>query len=492
MDILIKNGQVVDGSGAAAYRADVLVSGDRIRKIQPEMPVPEEGVQVIDASGCYVTPGFIDMHAHSDYILGTDGTMNEKLRQGVTTSLMGSCGLSAAPVNRRAVNFYRRFTKGMFGTTCPFTWNTMGEYLEHIRGMGLGSNVVAQVGFGNLRLMTMGVRPGRPSKAQIEKMKSLLAQSLDEGAHGLSTGIVYPPQLFASQEEITEVCRVVPRREDHIYTTHVRDELDKLVPAVQEAIDTARAAGVSLQISHHKAVMRENWGKVDVTLDMMQKARDAGMDVEADVYPYTAFSNIFVPTLTKAWPGMENEIIFLQMDNPKNRDIEGKTVAQALEIRRTTLRRLTLSLIASEGIAALPIAGFTCCEEDVRKVLCAPFVSLGSDGTEVANSRQHPRLYSTFVRFVRHYLLDEKIMPLEEGVRKMTGMAATKLRLKQRGLLREGYFADVVVFDPQTLRDNSRYDDPVHFPTGYRAVMVNGKVAVRDDARTDAMSGEVL
>jgi len=493
--IWIRNGRVVDGSGAPERTGDVLIDGDRIAEVGrlPPGRVDERdpALEIIDAAGKVVCPGFIDMHAHSDFSIPVGGgPMSEKLRQGVTTAVIGSCGLSAAPVNPRAVKFYRRFTAGMFGTECPFRWNSVGEYIRYLTEAGHAGNVVVQVGLGNLRLMVRGLLPGRPTAGQMKRMKETLARSLDEGARGFSTGLIYPPQKWTSREEIAELVGVLAGREEAIYSTHVRDEADRVEEAMREALDTARGAGVSLQISHHKAVFERNHGRVHKTMELLSRAREQGLDVETDVYPYNAFSNIILPFIFRYEPGLERSILFLSMKHHK--DLEGKTLAEAAAARRRDPRLLILSLALREGVSGMPIAGFMMSEDDVRFLLAHPLASIGSDGNECFGRRSHPRLYGTHARFIETYIVRERVVSLEEGVRKMTGMVAAKLRLKDRGLVRKGYHADLAVFDPENVRENTTYQDPVHYPTGFDAVIVNGRVAVRSDVQTPARAGRVL
>jgi len=493
--IWIRNGRIVDGSGAPERTGDVLIEGDRLAEVGEVAPGrvdPEDpALLIIDAAGKVVCPGFIDMHAHADFSVPVGGgPMTEKLRQGVTTAVIGSCGMSAAPVNPRTVRFYRRFTSGMFGTACPFRWGSVGEYIRYLAEAGHAGNLVVQVGMGNLRLMVRGLLPGRPTRGQMRRMKELLARSLDEGARGFSTGLIYPPQKWMSREETAELVGVLSGRDRVIYSTHVRDEADRVEEAMQEALDAARRAGVSLQISHHKAVLERNHGRVRKTMDMLSRAREQGVDVETDVYPYNAFSNIMLPFLLRYEPGLDRSILFLSMKHHK--ELEGKTLAEAAAMKRRDPRLLVLAMALREGIAGMPIAGFMMSEDDVRFLLGHPLVSIGSDGNECFGGRSHPRLYGTHARFIETYIVREKLVSLEEGVRKMTGMPAAKLRLEDRGLLRKGYHADVAVFDPGNVRENTTYQDPVQYPTGFDAVIVNGRVAVRGDAQTGARAGRVL
>lgn len=488
--ILIKGGTVIDGSGAPGRNADVLVEDEKIKEIgdisEDRVRQADPEARVIEAGGKVVCPGFIDIHAHSDFSAPVNGAMEEKIRQGVTTVVMGSCGFSGAPSSPRYVNYLNRYTGGMFGTECPFQWESMQEYLEYLVEKGIAANVVPQVGFGNLRVMTRGLVPGAPSEAQIGQMKSALSKALDEGARGFTTGLFYPPQSMATPEEVKELVGALAGR-DAVYATHVRNEVDELESAVREAIDTARGAGVSLQVSHHKAILQRNWGKVHGTIEIMEKARAEGLDIDTDVYPYTAFSNIIMPFFLKYEPGMEENILFLYMKHYK--ECEGKTLGEVMRMKRMGIKRLILTMALKEGFSGMPIAGFMVGEDDLNFLLAHPMVSIGSDGVESFGKKAHPRLWGTFPRMIEKYCRDDKLVTLEDAVRKMTSLAARKYNLKMRGELKERYYADIVVFDPENLRENTTYRDPLHFPTGFEAVIVNGKIAAYKDVQTGERAG---
>lgn len=491
--ILIKNGFVVDGSGAPGRDADVLIVDDRIKEIapnvMPEDKAAESGLSVIDAAGKVVCPGFIDMHAHSDFSITVDGSMKEKIRQGITTTLIGSCGFSAAPVTPRYEGFLKRFTAGMFGENLQFKWKSMGEYLEFIQNIGLGGNVVPQVGFSNLRTALAGMRPGGLKPEEVKKAADMLRQALDEGARGFSTGLFYPPQNMSKTEEIKELCAVLKGR-DVVYSTHLRNEMDNLEEAAAEAIETARETGASLQISHLKAIMNRNFGKVEKVIEMIDKARGEGVDVSTDVYPYNAFANIVIPFILKYEKGVEDKILFLYMK--RHPEFEGKTLAEVMKKTGLGARATVMKLSLTEGLAGMPVAGFLMDEKDVSFLVAHPDVIIGSDGVESYGKKTHPRLWGTFPRVLEKYCRNEKVITLEAAIRKMTSLPAEKLRLKQRGVLKENYFADIVVFDRDNVKENSTYDNPVKFPTGFEAVIVNGKIAAFKDVQAGARPGKVL
>lgn len=472
--------------------ADVLIRGDRIEEIGERLIPPEKerenGMTVIDAAGKVVCPGFIDMHAHSDFAIPSRGGMEEKIRQGITTAVIGNCGFSAAPAAPRYVSYLKKFTGGMFGDECEFSWSGMGEYLSLI-GKSLGANVVAQVGFANLRLAVVGMLASGLNEEQLRKATDMLRQALDEGARGFSTGLFYPPQSMSKEREIATLCEALKGR-DAIYSTHIRNEMDDVEGAASEAIRVAEICGVPLQISHLKSIMDRNRGKVEKVVALLEDARARGVDASADVYPYNAFANIALPLILKYEKGMEDRVLFLYMKH--NKEYEGKTLAQAMEMSGMGARGLVMKLAMREGLSGMPVAGFMMDESDVRFLVAHPLLSVGSDGVESFDKKTHPRLWGSFPRVIEKYCREEKLISIEECVRKMTSMPAEKLGLKMRGELKKGYFADVVVFDPENIKENTTYEDPVRFPTGIDAVIVNGEIAARNDSATAARAGRVL
>lgn len=378
----------------------------------------------------------------------------------------------------------------MFDLRCSFEWETMGEYLDCIKRQGHAANVFAQVGFGNLRLMASGILPFRSGAGAMKKMKRHLEQALEEGARGFSTGLFYPPQNFAPKEEVIEICKVLSKR-NSLYSTHIRNEADLLEESVKEALETAERAGVSLQISHHKAVLRRNWGKVFKTMEMIEAAAKEGLDVETDVYPYSSFSNIVLPLIFFNEPDVEKNIVFLDLNHYK--ELEGKTLEEAMKARGRGARALVLEMALKEGLTGMPVAGFLISEKDLEFLISHPLVSIGSDGNEAPPGRKtHPRLYGSFSRFLEKYCITDKLLSLEEGVRKITSMPARKLGLDKRGLIKEGWYADIVVFDPVSLRDLADYENPLRHPEGFEAVIVNGALTVQKDVQTSARAGRVV
>ena len=491
--ILIRDGNVVDGSGDPGRKADVLIEGDLIVAVEPLLAAKlrerEAEIRTIDAAGKVVCPGFIDMHAHSDFQTAADGAMAEKVRQGFTTAVIGSCGFSAAPANLRYQRAFQRFAKGIFGPDCRFEWETMGEYLDLLRARGVAANVFPQVGFGNLRTMAKGILPGRPRASQLKMMKELLARALDEGARGFTTGLVYPPQRFASAKEVTELCRVAAEK-DVLYSTHLRDEGDHIEAAIEEALQVARDTGLRLQISHHKAIFERNWGKPQKTLAMLETARRQGIEVETDAYPYDAFGNLILRTLFFKEPRLADKIILIDLEHyPEYR---GMTLADVMRATRKSFRSVSAMLLRKEGLFGIMIAGRFMAEDDVRTILAHPLTSIGSDGVESFGRPTHPRLYGTATRFLETYVYGEKLVSLEEGIRKMTSKPAAMARISRRGLLKKGHFADVVVFDPKRLQDRADYEHPNEYPLGYDAVIVNGQMTVTRGRQTRARAGRVL
>lgn len=521
-DIVIKNGRIVDGSGNPWFKADIGIKDGKIVKIgKIDDKVAEE---VIDANGLIVTPGFIDMHAHDDLIFFKDLFNKPKLQQGVTTVVIGNCGISPAPINKNTLDILKAYT-GILGRDVSFDWTSYGEFLDKLEALGeLGTNVAGLVGHGTIRIAVMGMEARDPTKEELEEMKKLVAQSMEEGAFGMSTGLIYPPGVYSKTEELIELSKVVAKY-GGIYATHMRDEADHLIEAVKEAIRIGREAGVSVEISHHKAAGKANWGKIRETLKMIERAREEGIDLTADAYPYTAGSSYLAAILPPwAHEGGE-EKLKERCRNPKTREemkkfIEERTdwqnfIKQAgwenivlaysptypefigkniLEISKELNKNpydVVCDIIAEDGTSAEMII-FMMDEKDVEIVISHPYVMVGTDGLDTGEGNPHPRAYGTFPRVIGVYARDKKLMTIEEAVRKMASLPAQKLGLKDRGLIREGMWADIVIFDPKTIKDKATYQEPRNTPDGIEYVIVNGVISVEKGEVTGKRGGKVL
>ncbi len=524
--LLIRNGTVIDGSGAGRARADVAIAGDRIAAVAGQLP--PNGERIIDAAGLIIAPGFIDIHSHSDFFYEQCPSAESKIRQGVTTEVVGMCSFSPAPVTQESRHQIESAATAL-GATLQVRWSTFDEYLNALEGAHPSINVVHFVGHGPIRYAGMGGENRAPTAAELDRMKSLLAEAMQAGAFGLSSGLVYAPSAFAETGELIALCRSIADRGGQ-YFTHMRGEAHTLLDSVSEAVRIAEQGGVALQIAHLKSVGRENWPLFDRALELIEGARDRGLDATADVYPYAA-SSTFMSALLPQWvhdggiaqflerianPVIRERIIeehslpegrwrtaqgtigwgeIMIATCPSSSD-EGSSLAELAEKRRKPAAHAMLDLLI-EHDAAVSVVMFSQSESNVRKALEQPYVMIGSDslglscGAGPHKGRPHPRMYGTFPRVLGRYVR-EGLFSHEQAVAKMTGQPAAKLRLQQRGLVRESYFADLALFDPDTVSDEATFEQPHRYPNGIPYVIVNGSLVV-DGGRFNARpAGRIL
>ena len=528
-DITIKDAYVVDGTGNRRFKADIGIEGPRIVKVGNLKS--GKALHTIDASGLVASPGFMDMHSHSDFTLLINPKAESKIRQGITTEVIGNCGSSAAPLNETLKEDIKKTTPILEDAGLDLDWSTMNQYLDHLERQGIAINVVPLVGHANLRVCAMGFDNRSPTEIELEEMKQQLATTMEEGAFGMSTGLIYPPSCYAKTDELIELSKVVANC-GGIYTSHIRGEGDRLFDSVKEAIKISKEAEISVEISHHKAAGKANWGKIKEPLEMINKARAKGTDVTCDVYPYTAgsfglasmlphwaheggseklFERLREPNLrkklrkdieegTQGWSsplkaaGWDATVIARSKNHP---EFEGKSIEEITRSRRIDAFQFVFDLLLEES-AAVSVVRFAMCEEDVRLVLQHPFSMIGTDSSTVApygvlgRGKPHPRGYGTFPRVLGKYVRNEKALTLENAVRKMTSLPARKLGLKERGLIREGMYADITVFNPETILDKTTYAEPHQYPEGIEYVLVNGKVTIERNEHTEALAGKAL
>ncbi|MDO9543153.1 MAG: D-aminoacylase [Kiritimatiellia bacterium] len=514
-DWIISGGKIIDGTGREPLAADIGMEGNSIAAIGDLRGRPARNA--INAAGCYVCPGFIDAHSHSDTFLLAEPTSPSKIYQGVTTEIVGNCGASAAPISLKTdLPFDWQLL------SYPGQWQSMREYLKLLAECRPAVNVIPLVGHNRLRIVVMGHEDRRASVDELKKMKRLLEESLDEGAWGLSTGLIYRPGKYASEAEITELAASVARRSG-IYTTHMRSEKSKVREAVAETIDLGRRTGVKIQISHLKTAGAGNWHFVDEVLSMINKARADGLEVAADRYPYI-FSCTDLDILLPYWLAASDRATILKGLNEKTtrdrlRDElsserslsywEGIIVATSTEAkwRGRTILSIANDLAIEPAAAVIKIlakdelltqafyAGMN--EDNMWKIYSEPFVMIGSDSSLrvpeglFPNDHPHPRAYGSFTKFLRA-ALDGKTVPLGEAVRKMTGLAADHFKIKGRGRLAVGNLADIIVFDPATVKDLATYEKPHQLSVGIRTVMVNGVVVLGESGLTGNRPGKIL
>jgi len=519
LDILIQNGTVVDGSGAPGHRADVAIDGDRIAEVGVL-----EGAQaktVIDASGCVVTPGFVDMHSHTDFTLPVLPTADSLVHQGITTVVAGQCGASPVPLledtREQVIATLEREDIAM-----PWDkWSTFGSYLEHLTQIGISVNVVPLVGQGMVRWGVMGLGADPPSEEQMTRMQNEVIKALESGAAGVSTGLIYPPGCYASTEELIAFTQPAGER-NGFYFSHIRNESETLLEAIAEAIRIGRETGAAVQISHFKASGRANWGKAPQALELIDQARAEGLDVTADMYPYPA-SSTGLSALLPQWAHEGSKVATLKRLSdaetrskivsgrlraiewdkilisgcPRNRGYEGCTVADlAAEASKPSHEWVFDALLETEmGVSMI---AFTMSEENRELAIRHPAMMIGTDGSGLATEGPlsqglpHPRSYGTFPRVLAHYVREQRVISLEEAVRKMSGLPAQKLRWTDRGLVKKGYRADLVVLNPDTVADLATFEAPHQYPVGIPHVIVNGKLVIHNSTHTKARPGSVL
>jgi N-acyl-D-amino-acid deacylase len=522
--LLLAGGPGGAGPGAGGREAFVLVEGDSIRGVGPGLR-PPTGAERIDASGLVVAPGFIDMHAH-EFGLLTDPAGDSKLRQGVTTELVGMCGMSPAPVRGRGVEEVLSRFRGLGGYEGEVTWRSLAEFFDVVRGKGLITNCAWLVGHGTVRASVLGYENRPATSDELAQMKALVREGMEDGAWGLSSGLIYPPGMYAPTEELVELARVAAQF-GGLYVSHIRGEGQTVFAAVNEVIRIAREAGIRAHISHLKVMGRELWGRSGELRALIDTANREGLDVTYDVYPYRAASTVMSALL----PGWTYEggpqALVERMGDPSARvraraDIEaGKTLFRALgwdlvlvvESGRPGRAGKTVSQIAAEEGKDPYDAAFDLLREepqvqcvlfamddrDVRENLCGPFAMVGSDSLSgmraegpLSRSKPHPRTYGTFPKVLRWLVREERALGLEDAVHRMTGKPAAKVGLADRGRIAPGMKADLVIFDPTTVADRSTYTDPHRYPASIRYVLVNGEVAVGPEGTRPGLFGRVL
>ena len=524
-DLLIRNGQLIDGSGRPGERGDLAIVNGRIAAIGEKLSTA--AARTIDASGLAVTPGFIDIKTHSDFTLPINPKAESKVRQGVTTEIIGHCGFSVAPVLPGKVELLRDYLSPS-APWLPFRETTFPDYLASFPPTAVNAGML--VGHNTLRLMVMGMAQRPPTADEMAQMIALLEDALGAGALGLSSGLFTSPGSYAEPAEMHALCGIV-KRHNGGYFTHLRDESNQVLEAVEEAIAVARDCGVHVEIVHFKCSGLDNWGKTARVLDMLAAARARGLDIDCDAYPYTAGSNPLKNLLPQwvqaggvaamlerlalpetrariradiardglnnwgrlpSWDGVQISV------SPHLPRFAGRTIAAlATERGQDPIDTLADYLIEDRGATRVLVTSIS--EDDVRDIVRSREALVGSDGNCVATygtvsqGMPHPRFYGTFPRVIGHYVGAEKLLPLEAAVHKMTGATARALRLADRGLLREGFAADVAIFDPADFRDRATYADPHQYPSGARTtVLVNGTVVVDDATHTGALPGKVL
>lgn len=527
-DVLIKGGTVYDGTGGAPRRADVAILGDRIAAIGNLASAKAK--TTVDAKGLAVAPGFINMLSHSQNSFLVDGRLLSEVLQGVTTQIIGE-GASMGPLSEE---MKKRRLSLQGDLRYDFPWTTLSEYLTHVEKQGVSQNVASFIGATTIREYVIGLEDKKATPEQLEQMRQLVRQEMEAGALGIGSSLIYAPAVYSSTEELIEMCKVAAKYKGK-YISHMRSEGNKLIEAVEELIRIAREANIPAEIYHLKAAGKDNWGKMDRVIAMVNAARRKGLKITADMYTYPAgatgldasmppwafdggydalFKRLQDPATRERiareirTPSQEWENLYLAAGSPEKvflvgfrnealKPLTGKSLAEVAKMRGKDPVEVIMDLVL-EDRSRVGTVYFMMSEENIKKQFRQPWVSLGSDATAMAaegvflRSSTHPRAYGNFARFLGKYVREERVLTLQEAVRRLAGLPATTLELKDRGFIRKGYFADVAVFDPATVSDRATFEKPHQYSVGVKHVFVNGVQVLKDGAHTGAKPGRAL
>jgi N-acyl-D-amino-acid deacylase len=527
-DIIIRNGTLYDGSGGPPVVGDLAVTGQSIAAMGP-LPNARGRVE-LDARGMAVAPGFINMLSWANRALIADGRSQSDIRQGVTLEVMGE-GTSMGPLT----DLMKRKLKEQQGDIkYDVEWTTLDEYLRHLVRRGVSCNVASFVGATTARIHEIGYTDRPPTPAELDRMKDLVRQAMAEGALGVASALIYAPACYAKTDELIALCRVASEY-DGLYISHLRSESRRLLEAADELIHIAREASIRAEFYHLKVAGQPNWHKLDALIEKVEAARAAGLAITADMYNYTAAGTGLDASMPpwvqegglEEWvkrlkdpacrqrvkremvtPADDWENFYVAAGSPENillagfvtealKPLTGKTLAEVARVRGTSPEETAMDLVAEDGDRVDAIY-FIMSEDNVRKQLKLPWVSFGSDEGSFApegvflKSNAHPRAYGNVARLLGKYVRDEKLIPLEEAVRRLSALPAVNLKLDRRGALKPGFFADIVVFNPATIQDHATFEQPHRYATGVRDVFVNGVQVLRDGEHTDAKPGQVV
>jgi len=527
-DVIIKNGTVYDGTGDEAQHVDLSINGDRIAGLGDFKNAKAKSV--IDAKGMAVAPGFINMLSWSTESLIQDGRSQSEIRQGVTTEIMGE-GESMGPLNDR---MKKRILEQQQDIKYEIKWNTLAEYLRYLERRGVSCNVASFLGATTVREYVIGLEDKAPTPEQLEQMRDLVRQEMEAGALGIGTSLIYPPAFYAKTDELVELCKVAAKYQGK-YISHMRSEGNRLLEGLEELIKISRDAGIPAEVYHIKAAGQPNWGKLDDLLSRIEAAQKEGLTIRANMYTYTAagtgldaclppwtedggYDALYkrladpaardkiaaeVKTATNDWEnlylaaGSPDKILLVAFKSEKLKPLTGKSLSEVAKMRGKDPITTIMDLIL-EDRSRVGTIYFLMSEENVRKELAQPWISFGSDEASQApegvflKSNPHPRAYGNFARVLGKYVRDEKVITLPEAIRRLSALPATNLGLDHRGMLKEGMFADVVVFDPATIADRATFEKPHQYAVGIKHVFVNGVQVLKDGEHTGAKPGRAL
>ena len=526
-DLVLRGGTIYDGSGGKPFVGDVAVNGDRIAAVGSLGNA--KGRKEIDARGLAVSPGFVNMLSWATETLLVDGRAQSDIRQGITLEVMGEGG-SMGPLNEA---MKKEALEQQGDIKYPIDWTTLGEYLDRLAARGIAPNVASFVGATTVRIHEVGYANRPPTPEELARMRRLVDQAMEEGALGVGSSLIYAPAFYARTDELVALCEEAAKH-GGMYISHMRSEGNRLLEAIDELLDISRRARLPAEIYHLKAAGQQNWGKLDAAIRKVEAARAAGLKVTADMYTYTAGATGLdaamppwvqeggleawigrlkgpatrervakeMATPTDAWENFfvaagPEKILLVAFKNDTLKPLTGKTLAEVAKMRGKSPQETAMDLVIEDD-SRIGTVYFLMSEDNVKKEIALPWVSFGSDAEAPATegvflkSNPHPRTYGNVARLLGRYVRDEKVIPLEEAVRKLTSLPATNLKLRDRGRLAAGYFADLVVFDPAKIQDHATFDKPHQYATGVRQVFVNGVQVLKDGEPTGAAAGRVV
>jgi len=533
-DIVIKNGEILDGSGTSSYIADIGIKDGFIKSISH--CINDSCEELIDADGYIVCPGFIDIDSHSDFSLFGNPRAESKIRQGITTEVVGQGGHTLGPINIEYLSDLKQYTNSYVqnkGEPNYWNWKTQTEFIEILGNKKISVNIASLIGYGSIRVSVMGFEKRKPTIYEMERMKSILEEELINGMHGLSLGLDNSPDSLATMEELIEMAKVV-KKYDGICSIHMRDEGNYLLKSINEVIEISRKSSVKLQISHLKAAHPQNWGNVKEAISIINKAKNSGLNIDYDVYPYISYESVLIdvlppwirelspekiaeslkkddirskviedmldkksdwgnPVLGSSW----DRIRIVSMKKLENKKYEGMNIEQISELINLPPHDVVINLLIAES-GVIKIIFSAMIETDLIEVMKQSMAIYCTDGLAVSPYgdykyiQVHPRYYGTYPRILGRYVREKKIIDIEDAIHKMTMLPAMKMNIKDRGYLATGYRADITIFDKEKIIDKSTYTNPHQYPVGIKDVIVNGITVMKNGEHTGELPGELI
>lgn len=526
MKVLIQGATIIDGSNQPSFSGDILIEEDRIRKIGAGLPI-EEGCEIIAAQGLVAAPGFIDTHSHSDLKVLTEPQVLPKVMQGITTEVLGQDGISMAPLPKKYIEDWRKNLAGLDGISDEISWEyeTTEEYLKLLEEAAPGLNEAYLIPHGNIRMEAMGLENRQPDSQEMQKMCEILRRELEAGGIGLSTGLIYIPCAYSRTQELITLCKVVAEYQG-VFVVHQRSEADDILPSMKEIIQIGRKSGVKIHFSHFKVCGKKNWEKLDQMLALLDQAKQEGIQVSFDQYPYTAGSTMLsvilppwvhaggteklierlkeerirtkiIEEINMGLPGFDNFIDFAGVDGifitstetEKNQELIGLSLKELGDRKGKEPLQAVFDLLVEEN-NAVGMINFNGSDRVLKRLMQREEMNACTDG--LLAGKPHPRVYGAYPRILGKYVREEGTLTLEEAIYKLTYKAAMVMNIRERGLIKEGYYADLTLFDPEQILDKGDYIDPVQYPAGIEYVIVNGKLVVKKGVPTSALAGRVL